>query len=168
MTVRRTVLAPPDAAVIVTFESNPLPPTSTAEWAEQRIDALGTRASWDTGKVLAQLLRAGDDHQAVKAAVAAGNGLDPWNRYAVGQVLEEYRALARDEFPQAAGMMDHLRSAWVKHYGSEQPRALPQVRELPAAGTGASEPHGGWPPVPEPLRGGTYRRDGHGIYRRAG
>jgi hypothetical protein len=167
-TVIRRVIAPPEAPQIVSYEQGPVPPQSAGEWVQQRIENLGTLGRWGAGAVVVELLQAVDD-KALRAAVAAGAGLDEWARHAVGEWLREYRDHAVDDYAPAVAHMDRIRGAWVKRWGSDRPRNLPTIREFPAEGTGASEPFGGWPEMPASMtKSGVYRRDDRGVFRAAG
>jgi hypothetical protein len=165
--VIRRVIAPPEAPRIIEYDQAPQPPQSVAEWTEQRIANLGGTGTWGAGAVVVQLLQAVDD-KALRAAVAAGGELDEWARWGVTETLVKYREMAVSEFGGAVAHMDRIRSAWTRKWGSERPRNLPQIREFPAEGTGASEPFGGWPEASRALRSGVARRDERGNWKQAG
>lgn len=103
-----------------TWTGQPRPPESVAEWAEQRVAALGGAASLPAGRVAVQLLQA-DSDAARKAALAAGRDLGDWERWGVLQVLEMWRKKAQ-EYGPAAGLARELHRAWTAKYGDKVPR----------------------------------------------
>jgi hypothetical protein len=123
-----------------TFEPHPRPPESAGEWVEHRIAALGPARAWPAGRLVQQLLTA-DGDKAIKAAVDAAAGLDEYDRWSVWRTLEVCRGKA-GEFPAAVPVMDRLCAAWVKRWGSKEPKARP-ARELPMAGTSRVKPRYG-------------------------
>lgn len=133
-----------------THHSVPRPPETLAEWIELRVAYLGPVAAWGSGRVLAGLLEATDD-KAVQAAVDAGGGLDPWQRWHITQDLQQLQETAGSQFPPAAKHLAGLINAWTGRHGSGPPK--PRHGEpiggkpLPAAGTGAAEPRWGCAPV---------------------
>jgi hypothetical protein len=127
-----------DASGNVTFEQvwtgRPRRPASVAEWAAQRVAALGgTARAFPAGKAVIALLEAGED----AAVRPVGKPLDEWQRYGVLTELQRLLKAARESYPPAGPMVEALRGRWVRAFGDREP--LPR-RRLPAPPPAAARP----------------------------
>lgn len=105
----------------VTWHGRARSPQSVAEWAGQRVAALGYEGTRPAGRVVVGLLTA-DGAGAVRAVVAGAAGLDEYQRHAVLACLRACRGAASESYGQALGHMDGLIAAWVKVHGDREPK----------------------------------------------